>query len=83
MTGGKPQTNRYLETLRPALDACGVPWRAEQGARHAKVYVGSVLATVIPRGSFKDGNMRLKKNTIRNIAAAAERHRASLVSGRP
>lgn len=72
MTGGKPRTNQYLERLRPTLDATGIPWRIENGTRHTKVFVGEVMATVIPRGSFSDGNMGLLRKTIRNINAAAD-----------
>lgn len=72
MTGGKPKTNRYLEALRPTLDGCGVPWREERGIRHSKIYVGDVLAVVIPRGSFKDRRGHVVKCR-RDIERAAQR----------
>lgn len=77
VTGGKPKTNRYLEALRPTLDACGAPWREEWGIRHSKVYVGDALAVVIPRGSFKERARHVAKCK-RDIERAAERWRLKI-----
>lgn len=73
MTGGKPKTNRYLEEMRDALDACGLPWRVEPGLKHDKVFIGVEMAFVIPRGQFKDRAPFQRARNARSIRRAVER----------
>lgn len=51
--------NRYLEDIRPALDAGGVPWELRPGKKHDKVLVAGRLATVLPHGSYQEDRKRL------------------------
>lgn len=60
--------NRYLEDIRPALDAGGVPWELRPGKKHDRVFVAGRLATVIPRGHYREDGLRL-----RNSIAAIKR----------
>lgn len=58
--------NRYLEDIRPALDAGGVPWELRPGKKHDKVLVAGRLATVLPRGLYQEDRKRLN-NCIASI----------------
>lgn len=53
-----------------ALDATGLPWRVEQGSKHAKLYLGPQLVGVLPHdGKAIDGYAR--RNTLAQIRRAA------------
>lgn len=51
--------NILLKPLIPELEAVGLPWRAERGKRHIKIFVAGHLVGVVPtRGVRLDWDNR-------------------------
>lgn len=54
-----------------ALAATGIPWRAERGARHIKLFLGSRLIGILPHnGKFKESEPWAGKNLLAQIRRA-------------
>ena len=58
--------------IQKELDACGLPWRVEQGSKHQKIYVADVFAGIVPLNARKEtvhgrGGLNLRSQ-IRKIA---------------
>jgi hypothetical protein len=72
--GNKPA--RIPPDTRDALDATGLPWRAEIGGNHVKIFLGQRFIGVSPLNGGSRGrhNDRGEKNLIAQIRRAARQH---------
>lgn len=64
--------NSHLRELLPEIEATGLPWRAEPGGKHIKVYLRDKLALVISRGKKRCPNQRMLLNDRAAIRRAAK-----------
>lgn len=55
-----------LATLRPELEATGLPWSTAVGTKHIKLYIGRRLVGVIP---LKDKGSTRSKRAVLNVRA--------------
>lgn len=59
-----------LATLRPELEATGMPWSTATGSKHIKLYVGTRLVGILP---LKDRGSSRSKRAALNIRAQIRR----------
>lgn len=63
-----PELQRKVESF---LAECGVPYRIEKGRKHQKVYVGTVMAAILPlSGRAPERGSGAVNNTIAQIRRA-------------
>lgn len=68
----RPQSvrNAHIMALRRDLDACGHPWHAVNGKKHAKIYIRDKLALVVSHGKVAVDAPRTLKNARAHIRRA-------------
>lgn len=64
--------NKHLRELMPEIIGTGLPWRAEPGSKHIKVYLRDKLCLVISRGRKSHPNSRTLLNDRASIRRAAK-----------
>lgn len=50
MSSFDPMANKHLRALLPDILGTGLPWRAEAGTKHIKVFLRDRLCLVVSRG---------------------------------
>lgn len=61
-----------LDELRPTLDETGLPWRAEQGTKHVKIFLRERFVGIVPtNGTSSRRCERGMKNVRAQIRRAA------------
>ncbi|MFC3724426.1 hypothetical protein [Neoaquamicrobium sediminum] len=61
-----------LSTLRPELDATGLPWSTSVGTKHIKLYLGARLVGILPHNNrASDRDRRAHLNIRAQIRRAA------------
>jgi hypothetical protein len=55
--------------VRHVLDACGLPWRIEEGGRHRKVIVDGRFISILPKSNaaLRSGTGRTRQNSLAHI----------------
>ncbi len=55
--------------IRQLLDACGLPWRIEEGGRHRKVIVADHMVSILPKSNvnLRGGSKRTRCNSLAHI----------------
>lgn len=43
------------DLIQTELDACGLPYRIEEGTKHNKIYVNEIFCGILPKCRFFDG----------------------------
>jgi predicted ATPase len=55
-----------------ALNATGYEWHVEPGKKHRKIKMAGFLVGILPHGKHNETDMRAIKNTVAQIARAAQ-----------
>lgn len=65
-------SNKHLRNLLPDIESTGLPWRAEPGKKHIKLYLRDTLCLVISHGRKSPPNSRTLLNDRAVIRRAAK-----------
>lgn len=65
-------SNKHLRELLPDIEGTGLPWRAEPGKKHIKLYLRDKLCLVISHGRRSIPNSRALMNDRAAIRRAAK-----------